>query len=344
LRPGFAVRGARAHNLAGLDLDVPAGGLVAITGVSGSGKSSLAFDVIGPSVEAVIEANGRPAAPVGCSALLLAEPFQRVVAVAALAAGASPWGSPASVVGLFDPIRDLFAATAEARARGLKKAHFSTANPGGRCEACEGRGQTRISMDFLPDVWSVCEDCGGRRYGADVLACTVAGRSLADVLNLNADDGRSFVEESGAPARARRILTAGLDALRDAGMGYARLGQPVRTLSGGERQRLVLAGALAGRAGGPALYLMDEPTTGLHVEDVRQLLAVFDRLVAAGHTVIVVEHHLDVIASADWVIDLGPEGGTDGGRIVAEGPPSSIAACAASWTGRALAAPTSLGA
>jgi excinuclease ABC subunit A len=338
------VVGASAHNLAAIDIDVPAGGLVAVTGVSGSGKSSLVFDVIAPSVAAAIEAGRHAAAPVACVALVRAEPFERVVPVAALAAATSPWSSPAGVVGMLEALRDLFAATSEARARGLKKSHFSTAAKGGRCETCEGLGLTRVSMDFLPDVWSTCEDCGGRRFGPEVLACTIAGHTLADVLDMNVVATRAFAEGAGAAPRAWRTIARGLDALHDVGLGYLAIGQPVRTLSGGERQRLVLAEALARAEGGWALFLMDEPTTGLHADDVHRLLETFDRLIDAGHTVVVVEHHVDVIAAADWVIDLGPEGGTAGGRLVAAGTPEAIAASEVSWTGRALSQATSRGA
>ncbi|MDO8836146.1 MAG: excinuclease ABC subunit UvrA [Vicinamibacterales bacterium] len=336
LSPGIDVRGARIHNLDGLNVDVPAAGLVAVTGVSGSGKSSLIFDVIAPSVARHLGTGGEHAAPVHAATVTLRAPFTAIVNVGATATGVAPWSSPATQTGMFDAVRDLFASTEAARTQGLKKAHFSTTSPGGRCETCEGRGHVRIGMDFLPDVWVSCEDCGGRGYGPEVLACTVDGRSIADVLAMRPTGARAYFGGLDLPARARQVITRGVEALERVGLGYVSLGQPTNTLSGGERQRLVLAAALAGRVAAPALYLLDEPTTGLHSDDVRHLIGVLDGLVADGHTVIVVEHHLDVIAAADWVIDLGPEGGAGGGRVVAEGPPATIASCDASWTGRAL--------
>jgi excinuclease ABC subunit A len=315
---------------------VPATGVVAVTGVSGSGKSSLVFDVIAPSVARHLGARGEHAAPVHAASVTLHVPFTAIVNVGATAAGVAPWSSPATQTGMFEAIRVLFASTEAARTRGVKKADFSTSSPGGRCETCEGRGHVRIGMDFLPDVWVSCEDCGGRGYGPEVLACTVDGRSIADVLAMRPAVARAFVDGLDIPARARQVITGGVEALERVGLGYVSLGQATNTLSGGERQRLVLAVALAGRVASPALYLLDEPTTGLHTDDVRHLIGVLDGLVSDGHTVIVVEHHLDVIAAADWVIDLGPEGGAGGGCLVAEGPPSAIARCDVSWTGRAL--------
>jgi excinuclease ABC subunit A len=336
LSPGIDVRGARVHNLDGLHVNVPATGVVAVTGVSGSGKSSLVFDVIAPSVARHLGARGEHAAPVHAASVTLHVPFTAIVNVGATAAGVAPWSSPATQTGMFEAIRVLFASTEAARTRGVKKADFSTSSPGGRCETCEGRGHVRIGMDFLPDVWVSCEDCGGRGYGPEVLACTVDGRSIADVLAMRPAVARAFVDGLDIPARARQVITGGVEALERVGLGYVSLGQATNTLSGGERQRLVLAVALAGRVASPALYLLDEPTTGLHTDDVRHLIGVLDGLVSDGHTVIVVEHHLDVIAAADWVIDLGPEGGAGGGCLVAEGPPSAIARCDVSWTGRAL--------
>jgi excinuclease ABC subunit A len=241
----------------------------------------------------------------------------------------------------------LFASTPAAAANGLRKADFSTAGGRGRCADCNGLGRTRVSMDFLPDVWLTCETCGGTRYGLDVRACTIDGRTIADVLELTVDEALVALGDrlSEQPPRGRRSGASlsrptqgasSLAVLRDMGLGYIRLGQPVRTLSGGERQRLLLATSLLATGAAPMLYLFDEPTTGLHPDDVHRLMHVFDRLIAAGHTVVVVEHNLDVIGRADWVIDLGPEGGRDGGQLVAAGPPDLIAACAGSYTGLAL--------
>jgi len=354
---GIGIRDARVHNLRGLDVDIPAGGLACLTGVSGSGKSTLVFDVLAPSVAALLAhrrrerahdpADGGPhgkqkpagagslvnrvdarSGAVHCRELALHVPFRSLVRVEHASVGASPWSNPATHTGLFDAVRDLFARTEAARTRGFGRQHFSTLAKGGRCDACEGLGQIRVSMDFLPDVWMTCEACQGTRYIADVLACRIEGRSIADVLEMSVDEAREFFDVGR--------ITGPLDILREVGLGYVRLGQPARTLSGGERQRLVLATGLMQPGGGPTLYLFDEPTTGLHADDVAQLLRVFDRLIAAGHTLIVIEHNLDVIAASDWIVDLGPEGGDRGGRIVAEGPPETVAAHPESHTGRAL--------
>ena len=343
LVPGITIRGAAVHNLNDLDVDVPAGGLVCVTGVSGSGKSSLVFDVLAASTAGAPGVT-RPTATraVNCRACTLHVPFASVIVVDHASAGASPWSNPATHTGLFDDIRDLFARSDTAVARGIGRKHFSTQVCGGRCETCEGRGQMRVAMDFLPDIWMTCDDCGGKRYGSEVLACTMDGRSIADVLDMTVDEALDFFAArplpvpDGQPAGAIGRIVHGLDVLRDVGLGYVRAGQPTRTLSGGERQRLLLATGLLLPGHGPTFYLFDEPTTGLHADDVVQMLRVFDRLIAAGHTLVVVEHNLDVIARADWVIDLGPDGGPGGGRLVASGPPAAIAACPGSYTGRAL--------
>jgi excinuclease ABC subunit A len=335
--PGIAIRAAAMHNLKDVDVEIPCGGLVCVTGVSGSGKSTLVFGVLAPSAE-----RGEP---VNCRDFLVRTPLSSVVRVGHASVFSSPRSNPATHTGAFDDIRDLFTRTGAAAAIGLRRQHFSTSAPGGRCEACEGLGEVRISMDFLPDVWVTCEECAGKRYGPDVLRCTIDGRSVADVLDMTVEEACGFfdVERLGAPAadhrEARRSVqkvAAVLDLLRDVGLGYVRLGQPVRTLSGGERQRLVLANGLLQPSDGARLYLFDEPTSGLHRDDVAQLMRMFDRLVDAGHTLVAIEHNLDVIARADWVIDLGPEGGPGGGRVVAAGPPQAIAAAPASHTGRAL--------
>jgi len=394
---GITLRGVTVHNLQDLDVEIPGGGLVAVTGVSGSGKSSLVFDALAPSVSRAIgrapsvsraigRADTASGSPVHCDACLVHAPVRRVIDVASAGPLSSPWSTVATDAGVFEPIRDRFAATAEAAARGLKKAGFATTTPGGRCEACEGLGRIRVSMDFLPDVWMTCESCGGTRYGDAVLACRIDGRHIADVLEMTVDEARAFFGDppvlktrpasdtspdletrptfdscspgASAPGSPKAqaspnshgagVLERRLAALQQVGLGYVRLGQRVRSLSGGERQRLALASALGGGGREPALYVFDEPTRGLHPRDVERLCAVFDGLIAAGHTLVVVEHHLDVIRRADWVIDLGPEGGPAGGQIVAAGPPAAIEACEASHTGRALGAarirPTSPGA
>ena len=236
---------------------------------------------------------------------------------------------PATIVGVFDAIRERFVGTDEARRAGLSKRHFSTNTPGGRCETCEGIGRVKVSMDFLPDVWVPCDECRGRRFRAGVLDCRLDGRSMADVLALTVAQGHEAFAATASVARPLATLV-------DLGLGYLKLGQGADTLSGGERQRLLLATELIRSKSGTALFLFDEPTTGLHFDDVGKLLEVFDRLIEAGHTVVVAEHNLEVIRAADWVIDLGPEGGDGGGQVVAAGTPGDVAA-SASWTGRALA-------
>jgi excinuclease ABC subunit A len=285
---------------------------------------------------AVSEAGDGPHAGVACDTLTMHARFQGVVTVGAGMVSSSPWSNPATQTGCFEAIRAVFAGTPEAAALGLRQQDFSTSSPGGRCEACEGLGQTRVSMDFLPDVRVTCENCGGACFSPPVLSCLVGGRSVAGVLALTVDEARTWA--AGLAEGPTALMLSALDALREVGLGYVRLGQPTRRLSGGERQRLALAAALLQRAQGRMLYLFDEPTTGLHADDVERLLTVFDRLIDAGHTLVVIEHNLDLIARADWVIDLGPEGGPAGGRLVAAGTPEAIAANPSSRTGIALAA------
>ncbi len=373
LRPGFSLVGATCHNIRDLSVDVPAGGMVAVTGVSGSGKSTLVFDVIAPALKAKLEGEGvaqtsglggvaqtsslgggagvAQTSSLACGAgvaqtsglggstgvaqtsrfaMTVHEPFARVIVATRDSLPASSSSTPASVAGAWDGIRAAFAATEGARARGLTARHFSMHLKGGRCEACEGAGRVRVSMDFLPDVWVQCEVCGGSRYGPEALECRIDGRSIADVLEMGVAGARTFFAHDDS-------IAPDLGLLEEIGLGYLRVGQPANTLSGGERQRLALAADLGTPSAGSSLYLFDEPTTGLHVADVDRLLQVFDRLIEAGHSVLVVEHHLDIIAAADHVIDLGPEGGAGGGRVVAAGPPTRLAETPGSWTGRALA-------
>ncbi len=321
--PGVRVAGARANNLRSIDVEVPAGALTAVTGVSGSGKSSLVFDVLRASASA-----GRP---VNCGAVEGLGRFADVIHVGQDPLAANPRSVPATHLGIFDGIRGLFAAAPEARARGLTKAHFSFLRKEGRCETCAGAGKTTVSMDFLADVRVPCESCGGARYRPEVLEVAYRGRTIAGVLALTASVAREFFEDEAAFARP-------LGLLEEIGLGYLQLGQPLDTLSGGEAQRLKLAAGLMRPAAGPCLYLFDEPTTGLHFTDIDRLLGVFARLLERGHTLVVVEHDLQVIAAAHHIIDLGPEGGDGGGTVVASGTPAEVAADPRSFTGAALRA------
>jgi excinuclease ABC subunit A len=320
------VRGAKLHNLRDLDVSFPAGALVAVSGVSGSGKSTLVHDVLGPSIESKLQGK----APRACRDVELRVELAGVESLHQDAAAGGGASTVASLSGVSEILRRRFAATADAKALGLTARHFSTASAGGRCEACEGRGVLTIAMDLLPDVTVGCEACGGRRFRPDVLGCTVRGYDMAEALD--APIGQ-VVERFGADAAIGGPLTA----LVDLGLGYLRLGQEAASLSAGELQRLRLAMLLARAGAAPTAILLDEPTRGLGFEDVDRLVAALHRLADAGHLVVVVEHDLDLIAAADWVIDLGPEGGDGGGRIVAEGPPELVRGTAASHTGRALA-------
>jgi excinuclease ABC subunit A len=345
--PWITVRGAKAHNLQAIDVRIPVGRLTAVTGVSGSGKSTLVHDVLyrtlSPTGQPVADRAGSPTA---LDRIEGAERLAEVVLVDQSSIGKSPRSNPVTYVKAFDPIRALFAATPESRRRGFTAGHFSFNTTAGRCLECRGDGHQRIEMVFLPDVFVTCDGCHGRRYRPEVLEVKWRDHSIADLLEMTIDEALALF--AGHPSVGR-----GLWVLQAVGLGYLRLGQPATTLSGGESQRLKIARELsrrpkrAGGAGGRGrftragrgiLYLMDEPTTGLHNADIRALMRVLNGLVTRGDTVVVVEHHLDVIARADWVIDLGPEGGPTGGRVVVAGPPREVAACDESHTGLALRA------
>jgi len=330
-KPGkdwLKIVGAREHNLQNIDVKIPLGCFVAVTGVSGSGKSTLVRDILLPSLMQKIykskEAPGRHKTIEGIELL------DKVIDMDQSPIGRTPRSNAATYTGVFDNIRKLFATTAEAKVRGYLPGRFSFNVSGGRCEACSGDGTIKIEMHFLPDVYVPCEVCKGARYNRDTLEIAFKGKSIADVLDMPIEEAVSFF--SNQPSIARHMQT-----LLDVGLGYVRLGQSAPTLSGGEAQRVKLASELAKRSTGHTIYLLDEPTTGLHFEDVRRLLTVLSRLVDQGNTVLVIEHSLDVIKTADWVIDLGPEGGSGGGMIVGEGTPEQIAAILASHTGRFLA-------
>ena len=321
------MEGASANNLRSVDVDLPLSVMTCVTGVSGSGKSSLVHDTL---FRALAAAPGRRDVPDDSARLLGAEHVDKVVNVDQSPIGRTPRSNPATYAGLFTPIRELFAATPEARARGYAPGRFSFNVPGGRCEACRGDGVIRVEMHFLPDVYVRCDVCQGRRYDRETLSVRYRGKNVHEVLGMTAEEARAFFDP--IPAVARRLQT-----LVDVGLGYIGLGQSATTLSGGEAQRMKLARELSRRESGRTLYVLDEPTTGLHFHDVRQLLAVLDRLVNRGNTVVVIEHNLDVIQAADWIVDLGPEGGRDGGRVVVAGTPETVAAAPGSHTGRFLA-------
>jgi excinuclease ABC subunit A len=320
--------GASANNLKDLDVTFPLGLLTVITGVSGSGKSTLVNDILYRALAHKLYRSMEP--PGTYKQLLGAENIDKVIEIDQAPIGRTPRSNPATYTGLFSPIRELFAMLPESRERGYKPGRFSFNVKGGRCEACQGDGLRRIEMNFLPDVYVTCEVCRGRRYNSETLAVRYKGHSISDVLNLQCVDALKLLEN--IPQIQQKLVT-----LVEVGLGYVTLGQSATTLSGGEAQRIKLARELSKRQTGRTLYILDEPTTGLHFDDVRKLLDVLQRLVSLGNTVLIIEHHLDVIKQADWLIDLGPEGGESGGRIVAQGPPELVARTKKSYTGQALA-------
>ncbi|HVP28985.1 MAG TPA: excinuclease ABC subunit UvrA [Myxococcota bacterium] len=323
----LTLSGCREHNLQDVTLRLPLGLLCVVTGVSGSGKSTLVSDTLHRALAQRL--HGAEAVPGRFDRLEGVEQLDKVIDVDQAPIGRTPRSNPATYVGLFDGIRALFAQVPEARVRGYGPGRFSFNVKGGRCESCGGDGLLRVEMHFLPDLFVTCEVCGGKRYNRETLEIRYKGRTIADVLAMTVEEALSFFENVES---LRRPLAT----LHDVGLDYVQLGQPATTLSGGEAQRVKLASELARRSTGRTLYLLDEPTTGLHFADVERLLEVLEKLVALGNTVVVIEHHVDVIKRADWVVDLGPEGGAAGGRIVVEGRPEIVAACAASHTGRAL--------
>ncbi len=326
-RGELVVRGAREHNLKGIDAAIPIGTFTCVTGVSGSGKSTLVNETLYRSIaNRLHRTRSRPGAHDRIEGL---EQIDKVISIDQSPIGRTPRSNPATYTGLFDHIRQLFAKTREARARGYQPGRFSFNVKGGRCEVCKGDGQIKIEMHFLPDVYVPCEQCQGRRYNRETLEVRFKGKSISDVLEMPVSEAVEFFAQ--IPKIHRRLKT-----LDDVGLGYIRLGQPATTLSGGEAQRVKLATELSKVATGETLYILDEPTTGLHFADVERLLEVLGRLVDAGNTVVVIEHNLDVIKSADWIVDLGPEGGDAGGEIVAAGTPEQIAAEPTSYTGRFL--------
>jgi excinuclease ABC subunit A len=325
----LTVKGATEHNLAGVDVTFPLGCLIAVTGVSGSGKSTLVNDILYRALAK--ELHGARTVPGKHVRVTGMQHLDKVVHVDQGPIGRTPRSNPATYTGVFDHIRKLFAATTEAKVRGYQQGRFSFNVKGGRCEACAGDGTIKIEMQFLPDVYVPCEVCHGARYNEDTLQVHYKGKSIAEILDMPIEEAATFFE--AVPAISRHLKT-----LVDVGLGYVRLGQPATTLSGGEAQRVKLASELQRRSTGRTIYVLDEPTTGLHFEDIRKLLGVLTKLVETGNTVLVIEHNLDVIKTADWLIDMGPEGGSGGGMVVATGSPEDVAANDKSYTGQFLKA------
>ncbi|GIQ65998.1 hypothetical protein PACILC2_45660 [Paenibacillus cisolokensis] len=322
------VRGAKENNLKNLNVKIPLGVFTVVTGVSGSGKSTLVNEIVYKTLARDLnKAKVRPGAHKEMRGL---EHIEKVIDIDQSPIGRTPRSNPATYTGVFDDIRDVFAATNEAKVRGYKKGRFSFNVKGGRCEACRGDGIIKIEMHFLPDVYVPCEVCKGKRYNRETLEVKYKGKSIADVLAMTIEDACEFFRN--IPRIHRKLQT-----LLDVGLGYMNLGQPATTLSGGEAQRVKLAAELYRRSTGKTVYILDEPTTGLHVDDIDRLLKVLHRLVDSGESVLVIEHNLDVIKTADYIIDLGPEGGSGGGTIVATGTPEEVIKSDQSYTGRYLA-------
>ncbi|MFL5972278.1 MAG: excinuclease ABC subunit UvrA [Gaiellaceae bacterium] len=323
----FWVRGASQHNLKGIDVEFPVGKLVCVTGVSGSGKSTLVNEIVFKALaNRLNRLRVKPGEHLGCEGI---ECFDKVIDIDQSPIGRTPRSNPATYTKLFDHIRELYSLTPEAKVRGYKPGRFSFNVRGGRCETCKGDGTIKIEMHFLPDVYVPCETCHGRRYNRETLEVRFKGKSIADVLEMSVEEALSFFAK--IPKLRRRLQT-----LHDVGLDYVKLGQPATTLSGGEAQRVKLASELSKVATGRTLYILDEPTTGLHFADIEKLLEVLQRLVDNGNTVLVIEHNLDVIKQADWLVDLGPEGGEAGGEVLATGTPEQVAAVGESYTGQFL--------
>ncbi len=331
LRPtngkAITILGARENNLRGLDITFPLGVLTVVTGVSGSGKSTLVNDILYRALaQKLYRSREDPGAHKSISGT---EHIDKVIRIDQSPIGRTPRSNPATYTGVFTHIRDLYAMLPESRERGYKAGRFSFNVSGGRCEHCQGEGERRIEMNFMPDVYVLCEVCGGKRYNRETLAVKFKDRSIADLLEMSVSDALPILED--IPQIRQRLQT-----LEDVGLGYIKIGQSAVTLSGGEAQRMKLAKELSKRQTGRTLYLLDEPTTGLHFEDVSKLLEVIHRLTDLGNSVIIIEHNMDVIRNADWLIDLGPEGGEDGGRLVAQGTPDHVSKIKKSYTGQAL--------
>ena len=321
------IKGAKEHNLKNINVKIPIGLFTCVTGVSGSGKSTLVNEVL---YKAAANKINRANHKVGAHKKILGlENIDKIINIDQSPIGRTPRSNPATYTGMFDPIRDLFASTNEAKLRGYQKGRFSFNIPGGRCEACSGDGIIKIEMHFLPDVYVPCEVCKGKRYSRETLEVKYKGKSISDVLDMTVEEALDFFKNV-------TTIKNKLQTLMDVGLGYIKLGQPSTTLSGGEAQRIKLATELSKRSTGQTLYILDEPTTGLHIADVHKLIDILQRLTDQNNTLVVIEHNLDVIKSADNIIDLGPEGGDNGGTVVATGTPEKIAKCNESYTGEFL--------
>jgi excinuclease ABC subunit A len=323
----LTVKGAAEHNLKQIDVGFPLGVMTCVTGVSGSGKSTLVNEILNKALaQKLHRARSRPGKHDGIEGI---RQIDKAITIDQSPIGRTPRSNPATYTNVFTPIRELYSMTPESKARGYKPGRFSFNVRGGRCEACQGDGTITIEMHFLPDVYVQCEVCHGSRYNNETLEITFKGKNIADVLDMTVEEALEFFEN--IPKIKNKLQT-----LFDVGLGYIKLGQPATTLSGGEAQRIKLSAELSRRSTGKTLYILDEPTTGLHFDDVKKLLAVLDRLTGSGNTVVVIEHNLDVIKTADYIIDLGPEGGDGGGLVIARGTPEDVAGESASYTGQFL--------
>jgi excinuclease ABC subunit A len=323
---GFiTIKGAREHNLKNIDVDIPLGVFTCVTGVSGSGKSSLINEILDKRLSR--DLNRARVIPGEHDDIVGIEKLDKVITIDQSPIGRTPRSNPATYTGVFDMIRDLFASTTDAKERGYSKGRFSFNVKGGRCEACSGDGILKIEMHFLPDVYVPCEVCGGKRYNRETLEVKYKGKSIYDILDMTVEEAVHFFEN--VPSIRRKMET-----LNDVGLSYIRLGQPSTELSGGEAQRIKLATELSRRSTGKTMYILDEPTTGLHFADVHKLVEILQRLTDGGNTVVVIEHNLDVIKTADYIIDMGPEGGDGGGTVIAKGTPEQVARVKKSYTGQ----------
>ena len=321
------IKNARENNLKNIDVEIPLGVMTVVSGVSGSGKSTLVNEIL--SKELLSRKHRAQEVPGAHDEILGLEKLDKAIVIDQSAIGRTPRSNPATYTGVFTQIRELFAGTPEANIRGYKAGRFSFNVKGGRCENCQGDGVIKIEMHFLPDVYVECDVCHGKRYNREALEILYKGKTISDVLEMTIDEATEFFEN--IPAIHRKLKT-----IQEVGLGYIKLGQPATTFSGGEAQRIKLATELARASTGKTMYILDEPTTGLHNADVKRLLSILNRLVDAGNSMVIIEHNLDIVKSADWLIDMGPEGGSGGGTVVATGTPEQVSKVEKSWTGKYL--------